>query len=183
MSSPAIAHLINENITPWQQVEEEFSCDHPETEIRYKVNVLGRKNFVKQCLTCGNPVTSSLKHSTIRNPGDAPPFDTQLQENYQAAKRRRRDEISQVYYPLRNKVLKADYDTYLKSPEWQRKRVKVLERDSYLCQACLSRKATDAHHLTYKHFKNEPLFELISVCRPCHEKIHNIERSEGLWTA
>ena len=29
-----------------------------------------------------------------------------------------------------------------------------------------------AHHLTYTRHKNEPLFDLIAVCRVCHEELH-----------
>jgi 5-methylcytosine-specific restriction endonuclease McrA len=66
-----------------------------------------------------------------------------------------------------------NYKEYLKSERWQNKRLKVLERDKYLCQACLRNKATQAHHLTYERVFDEPLFDLISICTPCHEKLHN----------
>ena len=38
------------------------------------------------------------------------------------------------------------------------------------------RTASDVHHLTYAHWRNEPLFDLISVCRPCHEQITQMDR-------
>ena len=65
------------------------------------------------------------------------------------------------------------YNEYLKSSEWRSRRQRVLDRDGHLCQACLRRKATQVHHLTYEHVGNEPLFELTSVCRVCHEAIHS----------
>lgn len=69
----------------------------------------------------------------------------------------------------------AWYDAYLQTEKWQRKRRAVLERDSYQCQACLSTKATQVHHLNYKHVGDEPLFDLISVCERCHTKLHQQE--------
>lgn len=183
MSNPAITHFIESDLTPWRVVEREFFCSHPATAVRCKTDSIGRTQYVNQCLRCGDAVGAFLKHSSIRNRESIQPFDVDLQENYRAARRQRQEELSQAYYPLRDKIRREDYDTYINSPEWKRKREKVLARDKYLCQACLSRAASDVHHLTYKHFKNEPLFELISVCRPCHEKIHNLERKDGVWAA
>jgi len=68
------------------------------------------------------------------------------------------------------------YSEYLKSDKWQLKRKKVLERDKYICQACLTNKAEQAHHLTYKNVFDEPLFQLTSVCIRCHDKLHEIDK-------
>ena len=68
------------------------------------------------------------------------------------------------------------YDAYLSSEKWKSKRDKVLKRDNYLCQACLENKATEVHHKTYRYVGDEPLFDLVSVCNPCHERITNIDR-------
>ena len=65
------------------------------------------------------------------------------------------------------------YKQYLNSELWKFKRKKVLERDNYLCQACLTNKADEVHHLTYDNCYDEPLFELISVCKRCHQKIES----------
>ncbi|MCF8414614.1 MAG: hypothetical protein K9G40_00115 [Crocinitomicaceae bacterium] len=71
------------------------------------------------------------------------------------------------------------YNDYLDSADWKAKRILVLKRDNYLCQSCLVSKAKEVHHLTYKHFKNEPLFDLISVCRPCHISITQMDHFES----
>lgn len=67
------------------------------------------------------------------------------------------------------------YSEYLKSDKWKAKRLKVLERDNYTCKACETNKATQAHHLSYEFVFDEPLFHLISVCAPCHDKIHKLK--------
>lgn len=64
------------------------------------------------------------------------------------------------------------YNGYLKSPQWAAKRADVLSRDNYMCHGCGHREATQVHHLTYEHAGNEFLFELVSVCRTCHERLH-----------
>lgn len=68
------------------------------------------------------------------------------------------------------------HNEYLNSMEWKEKRDEVLSRDGYLCQACLKKRATQVHHTSYKHWKNEPLYELVSVCDECHEAITEMDR-------
>ncbi len=63
------------------------------------------------------------------------------------------------------------YHEYIDSEEWKALRKIILERDNYNCQIC-NEKARDVHHLTYKHLKNEFHFELVALCRDCHEKYH-----------
>jgi hypothetical protein len=67
------------------------------------------------------------------------------------------------------------YNEYLKTDIWKSKRERVLKRDKNLCQACLKRKASEVHHLSYKHVFNEPLFELVSVCNICHKEITKLD--------
>lgn len=70
----------------------------------------------------------------------------------------------------------AQYNDYLRSDKWRSKRASVLKRDGYLCQACLSRRASQAHHKTYDHVFDEPLFDLVAVCEQCHERITEMDR-------
>ncbi|MEJ8756808.1 hypothetical protein WG947_07380 [Pontibacter sp. H259] len=71
----------------------------------------------------------------------------------------------------KEKWFAEEYDEYLNSDKWKRKRLKVLRRDEYLCQACSTRKAVQVHHKSYRYVGDEPLFDLVSVCIECHEKI------------
>jgi hypothetical protein len=64
------------------------------------------------------------------------------------------------------------YADYLKSQQWADKRDRVLRRASYHCEGCAQRPAVDVHHLTYEHVTQEFLFELVALCRECHERIH-----------
>ena len=68
------------------------------------------------------------------------------------------------------------YNQYLASPAWQQKRALVLQRDNFLCQACRLAKASEVHHLSYAHLGNEPLVELVAVCRDCHNGITAMDR-------
>jgi len=64
------------------------------------------------------------------------------------------------------------YADYLKSQQWADKRDRVLRRANYHCEGCAQRPATDVHHLTYEHVTQEFLFELVALCRECHERAH-----------
>jgi 5-methylcytosine-specific restriction endonuclease McrA len=77
---------------------------------------------------------------------------------FQSKRERRRD-----YY--RNE--------YLKSDAWKRKRYVVLRRDNWRCVYCGS-PATQVHHKRYarKNIGKEPIEWLVSVCKSCHESLH-----------
>lgn len=77
---------------------------------------------------------------------------------------------------LSDSVFWPTYKRYLKSPEWSARRKLVLRRDNRTCQACLTAEATEAHHLTYRHVFNEPLFDLVAICSPCHESVTTMDR-------
>jgi hypothetical protein len=62
---------------------------------------------------------------------------------------------------------------------WKAKRLQVMERDKWTCQVCKKNVATDVHHLTYDHIFNEPLSDLMAICRNCHESEHEIEPDES----
>ena len=68
------------------------------------------------------------------------------------------------------------YD-YLKTPEWEKQRKRVLQRDSYTCQICgRSGGELNVHHLFYV----QPLCDmherdLVTLCHDCHMLVHSIQ--------
>jgi hypothetical protein len=74
----------------------------------------------------------------------------------------------------RREEKKRSYAKYLESPTWRKIRRAALERDGYLCRAC-GKKATVVHHIRYpKKLGEERMSWLYSLCRPCHDRIHEI---------
>ena len=71
----------------------------------------------------------------------------------------------------------STYNDYLRSPQWQSKRRKVLQRAGGVCECCLERHAAQVHHTTYQHVGNEPLWELRAICNECHESLTEQDRS------
>ncbi len=66
---------------------------------------------------------------------------------------------------------KKNYYEYIKSDEWKKLRKSVLRRDNELC--ICGGKATEVHHKTYARLGNEPLSDLVSLCRNCHQNVHD----------
>lgn len=74
---------------------------------------------------------------------------------------------------LKNLKYKS-YKDFLQSTYWKEVRAMVLKRDENKC-GCGAKFNLQIHHLTYRNHLNEKshLEDLITVCRKCHEKIHN----------
>ncbi len=72
-----------------------------------------------------------------------------------------------------------NYSEQLKSPLWQRKRLKIMERDNFTCQNCFStQNQLQVHHKYYsKDKKAWEYFDssLITLCSQCHEDITKIK--------
>lgn len=66
----------------------------------------------------------------------------------------------------------ADYHEYLRSPAWARLRRQVLMRCGCVCQGCGAKPAVEVHHLTYERIGEEMLFDLVALCRECHDRLH-----------
>jgi len=62
---------------------------------------------------------------------------------------------------------------YLASKRWQEKRQKILKRDDHICQGCGAKKRLEIHHISYRKLGHEPLKDLITLCRDCHQKQHD----------
>ena len=67
------------------------------------------------------------------------------------------------------------YSEKLRDPRWQKKRLKVLERDEYTCQRCgADSKELHVHHGYYRRHAEPWEYEsstLHTLCRDCHSEI------------
>lgn len=84
---------------------------------------------------------------------------------------------------------KKDYHAYINSVAWWKKRQRYwasgAPKDCYVCGAEY-RKGFHLHHRTYKRLGDENIgVDLVPVCEPCHERIHEIARQPNmdLWRA
>ncbi len=169
--------FIQEYARECAAIVDRYTCYHTKLETRYQWRGQN-KYFARQCTDCGARI-DHVKKDNILAPNSIPAWDYYLPKHYIVAKDQA---LIRLYAEFRKKAKdldvqfeidqRADYEKYINSPEWKRRRRKVLERDNHTCQACLDRSAEHVHHLTYEHLGDELLFELVSVCRFCHAKIH-----------
>jgi hypothetical protein len=62
---------------------------------------------------------------------------------------------------------RVDYYAYIASREWGVRKRKIRDRNGGRCERCGGPQEA-VHHLTYEHLGDEPLDELLAVCRRCH---------------
>ena len=145
-------------------------CQHGRLEIRRFV-FNGGFHLCRQCLDCWQRVGSWLpKNTTVTS--EVREFDRAAAED---GKRRIREELEHERRVEKREHLRAwreeEAPTYYTSELWSERRRLVLERDGGVCQGCLKAKATDVHHSTYSNWGSEFMFDLISLCRECHERL------------
>ena len=72
------------------------------------------------------------------------------------------------------------YSAYLKTPRWRRKRREILKKHGFRCELCGSGTNLNVHHITYENLPDECDDDLLSVCKRCHDKIHEADvKSKG----
>jgi hypothetical protein len=180
------------NYQNWSDKLDEINCPTShEFEYRYHYSDGGVLQLFNQCTSCGKRADKggSLKHSTIDNfkekviRGEINKFDDDLYKNKSSVYENYNKYLGLKYYKKqqeREEEREHDktewfkkHNEYLLTDQWKAIRLKVLKRDNFLCQGCLEAPATEVHHLDYAHWKNELMFELLSVCSNCHHnRIH-----------
>ncbi len=130
-----------------------------------------------QCKTCGLKIDGPISKKGL-DLENTPYFYEKLNDEITKLIHLENEEQFTSIQSLKKNLFFEEYSEYLLSEVWKKKRNLVLTRDNFLCQACLTNKASEVHHKTYKHVYNEPLFELVSICKPCHEKITELDREK-----
>ncbi len=69
---------------------------------------------------------------------------------------------------------RVDYHEYIKSPKWYENRKVALKRAGKRCQLCASRTQLDVHHNSYKNLGDEEPWDLVVLCRRCHDAHHAV---------
>lgn len=150
-------------------------CDHPIQKLRERVYRNGTTHYVRQCEICGCEVAKLRKESLSHADREVMTrWDDTIHPRYVERRRARHAREAEA----RLAAMRARYDEYLSGPEWQRRRQARLDYDQRRCQARLdgcTGVATEVHHLSYRFCGNEPIFDLVSICRSCHEQVSEME--------
>lgn len=150
---------------------ERIECSHENKRIAIRTYKNGGTGAFEQCLDCGETIGGAIKQDTI--PESEKPLPDLIPI---ASGEHNQYEIIDALETLRKHYMseegKRKHDTYLKSDKWKRLRAKILERDRFLCQGCLTERATEVHHYSYDNLGDEFAWQLVSICRKCHERYH-----------
>lgn len=166
----------------WGHMSYEVHCpDHNLIFVKYKFSN-ATTHIRKQCKTCGKIESKFYPKDIVENLETLPEANLELHNeiSYKGV-----HDLYSRYLKKKDSILKesqfsefiSEHSAYLQSSDWKRKRLLVLKRDNCICQGCLEAKATEVHHKSYRYWKNEPLFDLISVCKKCHDNITNFDRN------
>ena len=77
----------------------------------------------------------------------------------------------------------GSYNALLFDPRWKEKRLLILQRDNNSCVVCKSKEDVQIHHRQYHFLRKYKAFKkpwdysdslLITLCRKCHQKGHQI---------
>jgi hypothetical protein len=76
------------------------------------------------------------------------------------------------------KPRKSEYAAKFQDPRWQQKRLRIFERDEFMCHKCYDvgdpPKPLHVHHRFYKKYGTDPWDypdeALVTLCEPCHEE-------------
>lgn len=132
-----------------------------------------------QCLNCGGAFkTKPLAHKKFSDKIRTE-FNITKFNDWDANRNSENEELSKLV-KQRNSEKYQKYQKYLKSAEWKIIREKVITRDKNLCQECKTKNAEEVHHKTYENLYNEPLEDLVSLCKSCHLEAHRIIAREEM---
>jgi len=149
------------------------ACSHDATEIVRQPDSLGRDQYYERCTSCGLRLSSAISHSKVSAVSDRTADEMEaLARAYVQSRREQLDKIARDAAERCQPANRKTYDDYLRSPEWKRRAAKIMERAKGVCEGCLTKEATEVHHLTYEHIGAEFAFELVALCSHCHDRYH-----------
>lgn len=150
-------------------------CLHGVRALRRRTLSNGAVQYVRQCVNCGNPGVAIKRAVAEAEMADIPPFDEDLQDRWWDSWRKESFERQQGLDWERDRKHAEwldEHRAYLRTEAWAKLRRKVLIRAKGLCEGCMEAPASEVHHTTYAHWRAELLFELVALCRDCHERAH-----------
>ncbi len=176
VKDPKSGHRISLKRTPKLELAYidwlETGCDHETCGIR-RVPIKGGKHYIcNQCLTCGERMGNWLPKKDFPNVSEIAIAGEMTPNKFWRVRWEKWEATKQGFLAKSDRVLSEEYTKYLGSSEWKALRQKVFQRSNGICEGCADRKATQVHHLTYKHIFNEFLWELAAICDECHDRVH-----------
>ena len=155
----------------YARIEAMFRCSHDRRELRLRTIAGGRPAYYRQCTMCGNagPAISAREANAVLEATNVTHvFDNDLEAMWLA----RKHSAYVLTYQEIAPAMGREYDAYLASQEWSRRRSAALLRAKEICEVCKHFQATEAHHVTYARVGCELPDDLLAVCSFCHGLLH-----------
>jgi hypothetical protein len=133
--------------------------------------ILAAPNIHLQCDGCGCSISGSMKRADHPFWQSYNEWDQSKQDAGREIKETEFDRARRMREEAFQDQIRRYREEFLRGSEWASIRVKVLQRDGYICQACLGAEATQVHHDGYQHGVAPPMWLLKSICRPCHLRV------------
>lgn len=153
-------------------------CHHHESESRLKLDSQGNPRIVLQCIACGKRMSKdiSAENFSTAQLDSMPKWDMELQQRFYALagiawyeQKKSKDGFAQL----------ENSEDYLLSEKWKNISNRVMQRAKKICEGCGLKPAIQIHHLTYRRFGDEMLFDLVAVCEECRGKINSHTGNAG----
>lgn len=148
------------------------ACLHEKTTSVRKFDSINREAFYEACTNCGMLKPGAIARASVSEYSVEPERYAEQNERYNARRQTALDRICHAAAERCQSGNRAEYDDYLRSPEWKRRAAKIMDRANGICEGCLTEPATEVHHRTYENLGNEFAFELLALCDRCHRRIH-----------
>lgn len=149
-------------------------CNNHNLEFVLYIIKNGHKRLIKQCLCCGEKEPgNNYKLNCVKDINSINLFSLDLWNNYKD----NQFLIKNLYYESKRLEFEAKnerfeyYKDYMNSEKWKIIRKKVIDKYNGMCFYC-KEPGNDVHHKYYDNFGNEPLSDLVLLCRKCHEEEH-----------
>lgn len=168
---------IDEKISALQKAIDDLECSHPKKVVRYRLTSSGLKMLKLQCTRCGECFGDWIPHREVDDIESVEPINDGLVETYRQNVAELKKELRERQRELNKNDFHEWYKEYLHSPEWYEKRQLVFDRCDWTCEGCGIERSTIAHHITYENAGNEFLFELLGLCKKCHDRLHKKDES------
>jgi len=164
----------------YKQVIAETTCRHPTTAVRKRFASNGAISIWNQCQKCGYAVGPAIRKATMTAQAvdTLPTWDDEIAKRFSKDRETYQQQMNEAERVRCVREWRRHYDVYLETPEWKRKRDLVMARAQEICEGCREAKAVDVHHLTYDDAGEEFLFQLVALCRKCHERWHSVVQTQ-----
>ena len=127
-----------------------------------------------QCVHCGEIVGAAIKKENFSESEIAalPQWDDEQKGRHWGRFQEEWKKIEDGAHQQALAQFRKQYEAYRKTDAWKRRCELVMLRAQGICEGCRTSRATEVHHVSYEHCGEEFLFELVAICRPCHDRVH-----------